>query len=103
MTTRVFRLIRQYHQLSQHELAKELNLSVDRVNALESGTSVATRNELESYSKFFDVPLPSLLFLSEAVRGKSKVRSRMRGFMSGKCLDILEWLTSRRNIERAEL
>lgn len=103
MTTRVLKLMRQYHELTQLELAKSIGLSPDRIQALETGTGSASRAELKLYSEFFDVPLKSLLFLSEAVRGNASVRSRMSKFMSKKCVDLLEWLNSKKVANHAKI
>ena len=90
------RLIRVFHDLSQTELADELELSKSFISEIESGAKTPTIDLLNKYSEHFDIPVSSLMFFSEAVEsGNTKVSDKIRGQVSNKIIALLEWLASK--------
>ena len=91
MIGHALKVIRQYHNLSQTELAIKLSISTSYLSELESGKKETTLDILQRYSKTFNVPLSSLVVFSETLEGAHTV-SKARSFISKKMLKILEWL-----------
>jgi len=101
MYHRALKLIRQYHRLSQVDLAKKIDLSKSFISELESGSKKASIDVLEKYASFFRIPVSSLLLFAEKTdRGDFRDRSRI--FVADKVLKMLEWLeTTTRDSSRA--
>lgn len=91
MYHRALKLIRQYHRLSQVELAGQIGLSKSFVSELETGSKKASIDVLERYARFFRIPLSSLLVFAEHTGG-SDFNERSRNFVANKVLKMLEWL-----------
>ncbi|SFJ06569.1 helix-turn-helix transcriptional regulator [Bradyrhizobium sp. Gha] len=102
MYDRALKLIRQYHRLSQAELADALNLSRSFVSELEkSGGKKPSIDVLERYASYFKIPISSLLLFAER-SGSSDFREGSRIFAADKVLKMLEWLeeTTRDEVHR---
>jgi transcriptional regulator with XRE-family HTH domain len=92
MYDRALKLIRQYHRLSQVELADKLGLSRSFVSELEkAGGKKPSIDVLERYAAFFKIPTSSLLLFAER-SGSADLRERSRTFAADKVLKMLEWL-----------
>lgn len=91
MNHRALKLIRQYHRLTQADLAKHLRLSKSFVSELENGNRKPSLEVLESYADFFQIPLSSFMLFSEEIESNSW-HERSRVFMAKKVLKMLEWL-----------
>src|SRR3981189_1137344 len=92
MSDRALQLIRQYHRLSQAELADSLNLSRSFVSELEKpGGKKPSIDVLERYASHFNIPVSSLLLFAER-SGSSDLRERSRIRTADKVLKMLEWL-----------
>jgi transcriptional regulator with XRE-family HTH domain len=92
MYDRALKLIRQYHRLSQAELADALNLSRSFVSELEKpGGKKPSIDVLERYANYFKIPVSSLLLFAER-SGSSDLREKSRIFAADKVLKMLEWL-----------
>jgi transcriptional regulator with XRE-family HTH domain len=92
MYDRALKLIRQYHRLSQTELAEQLSLSKSFISELEKhGGKKPSIDVLERYATFFKIPLSSLLLFAEQSEAK-KFADRTRVFTADKVLKMLEWL-----------
>lgn len=61
--------MRVYHDLTQKELAKLLRISKSHISEIESGKKTPTLAVLARYASVFEVPVPSILFLSENMYG----------------------------------
>jgi len=92
MYDRALKLIRQYHRMSQAELADALNLSRSFVSELEkSGGKKPSIDVLERYANYFKIPVSSLLLFAEQ-SGSVDVREKSRAFAAYKVMKMLEWL-----------
>ncbi len=92
MYDRALKLIRQYHRLSQAELADALKLSRSFVSELEKPNGKKPSIDvLERYASYFRIPISSLLLFAEQ-SGSSDLRERSRVFAADKVMKMLEWL-----------
>ncbi len=92
MYYRALKLIRQYHRLSQVELADHLGLSKSFISELEKKDGKKPSVDvLERYATFFKIPLSSLLLFAENT-GDKRSRERVRSYATDKVLKMLEWL-----------
>ncbi|MBU3890922.1 helix-turn-helix domain-containing protein [Methylosinus sp. KRF6] len=92
MYDRALKLIRQYHRLSQAELADKLGLSRSFVSELEkAGGKKPSLDVLERYASFFKIPVSSLLLFAER-SSASDLGEKSRIFAADKVLKMLEWL-----------
>lgn len=92
MYDRALKLIRQYHRLSQAELADKLGLSRSFVSELEKpGGKKPSIDVLERYASFFKIPVSSLLLFAERSTA-TNLREKSRAFAADKVLKMLEWL-----------
>lgn len=94
MINNAMRVIRQYHNLNQVQLADKLCISTSYLSELESGKKEPSLELLHKYSTVFDVPLSSLVVFSETLDGMHGT-SKVRSFISKKMLKILEWIADR--------
>jgi transcriptional regulator with XRE-family HTH domain len=92
MYHRALKLIRQYHRLSQVDLAERLGLSKSFVSEIEKdGGKKPSIDVLERYALFFKIPLSSLMLFAEQMEDNS-IAERSRVFAADKVLKMLEWL-----------
>ena len=92
MYARALKVIREYHGLSQTELATRLALSKSYISELEGGTKKASLDVLERYAMQFQIPMSSLLLFAER-SAHAHFRERTRTFAADKVLKMLEWLS----------
>jgi transcriptional regulator with XRE-family HTH domain len=90
MFGRALKVARQYHRLSQSDLACEIGISKSYLNEIERGHKEPSLEVLRKYAVFFDVPVSSLMLFAERV-GSSRVE-RVRVFAADKVLKMLEWI-----------
>jgi Helix-turn-helix. len=95
MINKALKLIRQYHQLKQTELAEKLETSKSYLSEIESGKKPVSFELIEKYSKIFEIPASSLVFFSESLSGKKGMTEKFRSAFSGKILKILEWFVNK--------
>jgi transcriptional regulator with XRE-family HTH domain len=92
MYSRALKLIRQYHRLSQAELASQLDLSRSFVSELEKeGGKRPSLDVLERYANYFKIPISSLLLFAEKSECAGST-DRVRIFAADKVLKMLEWI-----------
>jgi transcriptional regulator with XRE-family HTH domain len=91
MNSRALKLVRQYHRLTQAELAEKLELSKSFISELEAGNRKPSLDVLEKYAGFFRMPLSSLVLFSEQL-DSSDWHERSRTFVASKVVKMLEWL-----------
>lgn len=91
MINRALKVVRQYHNINQTQLADRLSISTSYLSELEAGKKEPTLDILQRYSAVFNVPLSSLVVFSETLDGAHNV-SKARSFISKKMVKILEWI-----------
>jgi len=90
MYDRALKTIRQYHRLSQSELADQINISRSYLNEIERNRKEPSLEVLKKYSDRFDVPLSSIMLFAELGAGTTFDRARV--FVADKVLKMLEWV-----------
>lgn len=95
MINKALKLIRQYHQLKQIELAPELGISKSYLSEIESGKKPVSLEVLEKYSKKFDIPVSSLVFFSESIDKEGKLPKKFRTVFTKNVIDIMEWFVKK--------
>lgn len=93
MLNRALKIVRQYHNLNQTQLAGKLSLSTSYISELESGKKEPTLEVLDRYAKAFNMSMSSLLVFSETLDGTHS-KSKARAFFSKRMLNILEWIAA---------
>ena len=103
MISKVLRLIRQFHKMSQLELAAKLDISKSYLSELESGKKTVSLALLEKYSSIFDIPASSLVFLSETLSHENpkKFSDRFGKGFSEKVITVMEWLVDKETQKEA--
>ncbi|MDO8288761.1 MAG: helix-turn-helix transcriptional regulator [Parvibaculum sp.] len=92
MYHRALKLIRQYHRLSQVELAASLGLSKSFISEIEKQDGKRPSIDvLERYASYFQIPLSSLLLFAEETEAEG-FNDRARIYAVGKVLKMLEWI-----------
>jgi transcriptional regulator with XRE-family HTH domain len=105
MYNRALKLIRQYHRLTQTELAAKLGISKSYVNDIERDRREPSLDVLRRYADAFDMPLSSLQLFAE--RAADTHFEKVRTFAADKVLKMLEWVadepdeTAKRGSSRA--
>lgn len=97
MIHRALKLIRQFHDLKQCELAAQLEISKSYLCEIESGKKAINFELLEKYSEIFDISVSSLVFFSESINKKTGFAEKYRSLVSGKILDLMEWCLERKS------
>ena len=92
MYHRALKLIRQYHRLSQVDLADCLGLSKSFISEIEKeGGKRPSIDVLERYASHFKIPLSSLLLFAERTEADN-LAERSRVYAADKVLKMLAWL-----------
>ena len=92
MINRALKTIRQFHGLTQAELALKLDMSKSYLSEIESGKKSVGYDLLEKYSELFDVPVSSLVFFSENLDHANTIPEKFRSVVADKILNIMEWI-----------
>ena len=92
MFDRALKVARQYHRISQSDLAEKIGISKSYLNEIERGHKEPSLDVLRKYAEFFDVPVSSLMLFAE--RSDEGGIGRARTFTADKVLRMLEWLAS---------
>lgn len=95
MLYRALRLLRTYHQLSQQDLAKKLEISNSYLSEIEKGVKTPTLDLLQKYSALFKMPLSTIMLFSESLDGDRKPGAKLRVAAADKILKLLEWIEDR--------
>jgi transcriptional regulator with XRE-family HTH domain len=103
MIHKALKLIRQFHNLKQVELAEKLSISKSYLSEIESGKKPASIELLNKYSKQFDIPTSSLVFFSESLENNKKTPDKFKSFFAGKILNIMEWVVNREETKEAKV
>lgn len=100
MLHRALKLIRTYHQLTQTNLAKKLEISNSYLSEIESGLKPPSIELLEKYSIIFNIPASSIMLFSEKLVNQDKRSDKIRVVAADKILRLLEWIAEREKIEK---
>ena len=95
MLNRALKLLRTYHQLSQVDLAKRLEISNSYLSEIEHGDKTPGMDLLEKYASIFKMPLSSILLFSETISKPKRPAERLRVAAADKILRLLEWIDER--------
>lgn len=95
MINKALKIIRQFHELKQVELATQLGISKSYLSEIESGKKPTSLELLNKYSEIFDIPVSSLVFFSENL-GKSKLSSnKFKNVVASKIINVMEWFVDK--------
>ncbi len=86
------RIIRVFHDLSQIEAAKALEISAPYLSQLGSGQKTASIDVIQKYTSAFDVPASSIFLLSERIQNADYSYESPSSLAAPKILRILDWL-----------
>lgn len=95
MLHKALKLTRQYHEMTQVDLAHRLGISKSYLSEIESGKKVINIELLNKYSECFEVPVSSLIFFSESVESKGVLPNAFKKVIAGKMINIMEWVVER--------
>jgi transcriptional regulator with XRE-family HTH domain len=95
MIHRALKAIRQFHGLTQTDLASQMGLSKSYLSEIEGGKKPPSIALLEKYSETFDIPVSSLVFFSEVIGKEGKVPQKFRMVFATKILQIMDWLNNK--------
>lgn len=101
MIYRALKTIRQFHGLTQAELALKLDMSKSYLSEIESGKKSVGYDLLEKYSELFDVPVSSLVFFSENLEEADTIPEKFRSVVADKILNIMEWVVLKNEAKTA--
>ncbi|SEH13739.1 DNA-binding transcriptional regulator, XRE-family HTH domain [Sphingopyxis sp. YR583] len=90
MYDRALKTMRQYHRLSQSDLADQLKISRSYLNEIERGKKDPSLEVLSKYASRFDIPVSSIMLFAE--RTQNGTYDKARVFLADKVLKMLEWL-----------
>ncbi len=89
MIGQALRLIRQYHNKSQKQLASSLEISPSYLSEIESNKKSVSVEILQKYSELFSIPVSSIMFFSENLNN-----TPIKNHIAQKALNILEWVNN---------
>lgn len=95
MINKALRIIRQFHEFKQVELAGKLEISKSYLSEIEAGKKPITLDLLNKYSKIFDIPVSSLVFFSESLGNKNLSSNKFKKVVASKILNIMEWFVEK--------
>ncbi len=101
MIHQALKIIRQFHGLTQAELALKLGMSKSYLSEIESGKKSVGYELLEKYSELFDVPVSSLVLFSENMDNPGSIPEKFRSVVAGKIIKIMEWVAVRNEAKTA--
>jgi transcriptional regulator with XRE-family HTH domain len=93
MLHKALRHLRRYHQMTQEQLAKRLEISNNYLSEIESGKKAhaLTIDLLERYGQVFDVPVSSLMLFSEQLDSHRR-SEKIRVAIAAKVLKVMDWI-----------
>jgi transcriptional regulator with XRE-family HTH domain len=95
MLYRALKLLRGFHQLTQTELARRLDISNSYLSEIESGTKKSGIELLEKYAEIFKMPVSSILLFAERLESDTRPSEKIRVAAADKILRMLEWVSDR--------
>ncbi|MEG8222643.1 helix-turn-helix transcriptional regulator [Sphingomonas sp. HH69] len=101
MYDRALKTIRQYHRLSQSELADQLHISRSYLNEIERNKKEPSLEVLTKYASRFEIALSSLMLFAE--QSQNTTYDKARVFVADKVLKMLEWVSEGTDDERGSV
>lgn len=88
--SKVLKIVREFNQLSQTEVAEALGISKSNVSEYESGKRPLSLQIIKRYAKLFGVPPSSFLLFMEEIEGEFVPSEHKR--LQRNAIKLLEWL-----------
>lgn len=101
MYDRALKTIRQYHRISQSDLADQLQISRSYLNEIERDKKDPSLDVLQKYAARFEVPVSSLMLFAEQTQNTTYDKARV--FFADKVLKMLEWAAEGTEDERTSV
>tara|TARA_R110001583_G_scaffold139036_1_gene291091 strand:- start:1267 stop:1575 length:309 start_codon:yes stop_codon:yes gene_type:complete len=95
MINRALKVIRQFHEMKQVELAEKLDISKSYLSEIESGKKPISLELLNKYSNTFEIPVSSLIFFSENIGKGTLSSSKFKKVVASKIVNVMEWFVSK--------
>lgn len=95
MIHRALKLIRQFHDLKQGELAEEFSISKSYLSEIEAGKKTVSYDLLEKYAQRFNIPVSSLVFIAESIENPQSAPEKFRGIFASKVISLMEWCVNK--------
>lgn len=97
MIHRALKLVRQFDEVSQFSLANKLQVDKQYIIDLESGKKPVSSEVIEKYSEIFDIPVSALIFFSESLHHKKKLKysEKFKVAFCKKTLSLFEWVVNK--------
>ena len=96
MLGEALRLVRSFHEVNQSTLAGQLGISRSYLSEIETGRKVPSLELLQKYSAHFEMPLSSLILLSEN-SVESARDLKVKTMLGEKAITIMRW--AERNVK----
>ena len=100
MLNEALKLIRLFYEMTQKDLADQLDISVSYLSEIESGNRRINIDLINKYSEVFDIPASSLLLFSEGMESKRSIK-KIKKFMTKKMIRIMDWVAKKGDLENA--
>lgn len=94
MINRALFLIRDFHGLTQSELATRLGISNSYLSEIESSKKDVSLEILSKYEKLFSIPASSIMLFSEQLASDDP-SEKIRFLAAKKITRLLDWLSER--------
>lgn len=102
MLHKALKLIRQYHRMTQVDLSEKIGISKSYLSEIEAGKKAVTIEILNKYSQSFEVPVSSLIFLSESIEKKGVLPISFKKIVAEKIINIMQWVVDRDQSSKTE-
>ena len=89
MIDKTLKLIRNYHNVKQKDLAAKLEMSPSHLSEIESGSKPVSYELLEKYALIFSIPVSTIALFNEAT---SKSTTSITYQVCDKAVKLLDWL-----------
>ena len=95
MIHRALKVIREFHEMKQNQLAEKLDISKSYLSEIETGKKPANLELLQKYSNIFDISVSSLIFLSENIGKEQLSSSKFKKVVVSKIVNVMEWFVEK--------
>ncbi len=95
MINRALKVIRQFHDMKQVDLANQLDISKSYLSEIEAGKKPTSLELLTKYSEVFDIPVSSLIFFSENIGKEGLSSNKFKKAVASKIVNVMEWFVEK--------